>query len=74
MTEKEAQKKWCPFVRLSGGHNRIDKTTDGLSHWNSRCIASDCMMWEETTELISVGENEHYETDGNCGLKRKNYD
>jgi len=66
MDEKTARTKWCPHVRVNG-HNR-DYTRIPPDIEQFRCIASDCMMWKETTELVSVGENEHY---GDCGLKRE---
>lgn len=49
MTEDEAKTKWCPMVRYKSingeGINRWDSFTDSLS----RCIGSDCMMWEDHT-------------------------
>ena len=64
MTEEEARKKWCPHIRVNG-NNRSYSRTPPEPHLY-RCIASDCMMWEETTELVGSPPD-----DGDCGLKRK---
>jgi len=73
MTEEEARKKWCPHIRVVGS-NRDNRTTPPKLEQKFRCIASDCMMWEETTELVGSPPDEYYSTDGDCGLKRKTYD
>ena len=55
MTEEEAKKKWCPMVRtgLTMGmavNHHIDMMPGGQGvHDETRCIASDCMMWRFTT-------------------------
>ncbi len=68
MTENEARKKWCPHVRLwqlsgNGGdtaYNRIESEMGtNINPINSRCVASDCMMWRNN----EVGDNT-----GFCGL------
>ena len=68
MTEEEARKKWCPHVRLwqiSGNgndtaYNRTESEIgNNINPIRSRCIASDCMMWES----YGMGG-------GDCGLKR----
>jgi hypothetical protein len=55
MTEDEAQKKWCPFVRHNGedggtfnrGMGPDNATNDGRTNgaWMCNCIASQCMAW-----------------------------
>ena len=68
MTEAEARKKWCPMVRtgltagmavnrhIADAPNAIDGVYD-----ETRCRASDCMMWRE------------YRGNGWCGLAGTNY-
>lgn len=84
MTEDEARTKWCPHTRvwqISGTESTsvaYNRTESELSSYTNpsraRCIASDCMMWESTEELFGVPPDEYYETDGDCGLKRKIHD
>lgn len=59
MTEDEARRKWCPMVRtgLTAGMavnhhvgSRHDSPQAGDVHDETRCIASDCMMWRWGTE------------------------
>ena len=52
MTEEEARTKWCPHVRFPDAGNRSE-------YYNSKCIASDCMMWK----IANSGSKE-----GHCGL------
>jgi len=73
MTESEAKKRWCPFVRMhspgSGACNRETQTPD-MQYY--KCIASGCMAWrdDEVANQIarSVMENEGH---GFCGLAGK---
>jgi len=78
MKESEAKTKWCPFSRLaafgaSGGWNRRD---DGLIAAGNHCIGSACMAWR--WDLIDTfdgdGSYEPSDTDGSCGLARKESD
>lgn len=64
--EADAKKKWCPFVRtgLNAGmavNHHIGSRTGaphaGDVHEETRCVASECMMWRR-----SFGD------DGYCGL------
>lgn len=59
-TEKEAQTKWCPMVRVGNDNQsaenrncRLAEVSDGPGKgavWNC-CIASSCMMWRWVTTL-----------------------
>lgn len=58
LTEKEARRKWCPEARVSLYHratdaNRMVRYGSGVDSEDhvafeaaTRCIASDCMMWQ----------------------------
>jgi len=51
MTEDEGRTKWCPMVRYASirgrGINRwVAEDDKQLNPEPSRCIASDCMMWQ----------------------------
>lgn len=72
MTEDEARKKWCPMVRtgLTAGmavNHHVGSSHDspqaGDVHDETRCIASDCMMWR-----VNGRGN------GRCGLAGSDYD
>lgn len=51
MTEEEAKKKWCPFVRISDGENLNEPITSRLipledhGSGETNCIGSACMAW-----------------------------
>lgn len=69
MTEAEARTKWCPMVRmgLTAGMavNRHVADAPGAQdgvYDDTRCVASDCMMWR-----VRRGN-------GRCGLAGTNYD
>lgn len=76
MTEDEARKKWCPMVRtgLTAGmavNHHIGSSRHimqaGDVHDETRCVASDCMMWRwRVVEVLWVSH-----TDGYCGLAGK---
>ena len=58
MTEEEAEKRWCPFVRASGSLNGQAVTINraGNDITNATCISSECMAWRETKVAIKKGE------------------
>lgn len=63
LTEEEAKEKWCPQVRLGNdiGCNKNPNHKSGCS-----CVASECMMWREETEVrVKGGVGRIY---GWCGL------
>lgn len=76
LTEDEAKKKWCPFVRFAtipdGAfiyNNRVNSTEDiaklyspGDPDGPSRCIASACMAWH-----WRYGRNHNSSDQGFCG-------
>lgn len=74
MTEDEARKKWCPMVRtgLTAGmavNHHVGSSHDspqaGDVHDETRCIASDCMMWRQY-KTAGCGPDDH--ASGYCGL------
>lgn len=67
MTEDEARKKWCPFVRLADNENRhtwnrsveqFDADGGKMRAVYTACIASECMAWrwKEILERVADGE------------------
>ena len=72
MTEAEAKKKWCPFVRVpvtGGESNTIAGNREGDGSWNwkaFKCIGSDCMAWR--IDRTMPGPRKY----GYCGLAGKN--
>ena len=70
LTEEEAKKRWCPFVRYTSvrgvGINRwTDEGDDNFNPNATRCLASKCMAWRDVPDP--------YERDkrGYCGLAGK---
>lgn len=60
MTEEQALKKWCPFVRYEGdnggtfgrGLNRRNPTNKGAlsSDYECNCIATACALWSSMSK------------------------
>lgn len=86
MTEQEAKEKWCPMVRVimtpqdptwqnQAMTNRMEFVKQGLEE--TRCIASNCMMWKRFPECPvckSAAEVEKHgcnNESGFCGLAGK---
>ena len=81
LTEAEARKKWCPFVRArdfwdgsacSGNADAFDEKTSDNADYNrnpldSRCIASRCMAWRWITRDKASMEGT-FQKVGYCGL------
>lgn len=62
-TEEEARKRWCPHARVHyAGVVSVNRSSDGVPLPQARCVASDCMSWQNT--LPGVSER------GYCGLAR----
>ena len=61
ITEAEARKKWCPFVRLMPMNNATAPQCEPQSNrdgsWGTRCIASECMAWRKRAIDISQGQS-----------------
>ena len=64
MTEEDARKKWCPFVRWDPGSESGDPATNRHGSADHpivasvaayRCIASDCMAWRNDLAAPGVG-------------------
>ena len=74
MTEEEAKTKWCPHARVvlpAGGYasgNRFDDSQPNPDYMESRCIASDCMMWKWLRSSGKDGYGRPEEKTGYCGL------
>ena len=79
MTEQEAKTKWCPMVRVTmtpqdstwqnqAMTNRMAFVKHGLTE--SRCIASDCMMWRwgQKGAFVNGKYDDNYPVKGYCGL------
>lgn len=54
MTEEEAKTKWCPMIRTGmvagmAVNHHVDMQPGGQGVYDeTRCIASDCMMWRDS--------------------------
>jgi hypothetical protein len=66
-TEKSARTKWCPMTRTgptASNREKVHKPDYSGAHQHTiynetRCIASDCMMWRWST---------YQKEEGYCGL------
>ncbi|WP_181707360.1 hypothetical protein [Chthonobacter rhizosphaerae] len=68
VTEAEAKKKWCPFVRLDGPNRLNNMLTGGFDteHAVQHCIGSACMGWRAFGYSHVKGAD--FEHHGYCGL------
>lgn len=66
ITEEEATKRWCPFVRMSNGPdgswNRLVNSPGDYQSYN--CLASECMAWRK----VSADFDKDGNLPGYCGL------
>ena len=65
-TKEEAEKKWCPMVRIiefdvSAGLT-LKTNRNKINNISTNCIASECMMWKRG-KADEKGNNRGY-----CGL------
>jgi hypothetical protein len=75
-SEKVAREKWCPFARTESsegaGINRpshIYRNDDDAGvHFNTRCIASDCMAWRAERVKPDNWQPGEDLPPGRCGL------
>ena len=74
MTEDEANKKWCPMVKLFSRNGTIEDNRQ-YNGTTTNCIASACMMWRWIQEYdgIQFGAPQKFLplTKGYCGLGGK---
>lgn len=74
MTEDEARQKWCPMYRQRWRKEFDHSALDNREGKASRCIASDCMMWQQVDfegTVFSKKDAEFalkHKDDGYCGL------
>ena len=66
-SEKSAQTKWCPMVRIDGNNRLHNTMTDGFENSNRmyHCIAGQCMAWREY-ELSHMHGGAEPERHGYC--------
>ncbi len=84
MTEDEAKTKWCPMVHTryigtiaqKGQEERAMELSERKER-SSKCIASDCMMWQWVTtpadalKQSGLGQKYQQSENGYCGLAGK---
>lgn len=90
MTEDQAKQKWCPYQEMraqASAHTIMlactrwpddsEKFAKGANE-NKKCIGSDCMMWQTTSqEYDKIGadgfptRDAHMTISGYCGLAGK---
>lgn len=66
MTEDEAKKKWCPFVRHLGDEGRASYNVNAIGRRpaTANCVASACMAWRWAYNPDLNAPRYH----GGCGL------
>lgn len=69
VTESQARKKWCPFVRVDGNNRMHNLMTDGFDaeHMYQHCLGTTCMAWRAFNFSHMKGGSE-IEAHGYCGL------
>jgi hypothetical protein len=72
ITEKAAQTKWCPFVRIEGANRLYNTHSDGFQNTERmyHCIGSRCMSWRalHLSHMKGGGLGSAPEPHGYCGL------
>ena len=68
LTEDEARKKWCPFVRAGNeaGCNRSVLNAEG---YLDKCIASECMAWRWAAQSYEYKTTEAVWHEGGLGIE-----
>lgn len=72
LTEEDAQKNWCPFVRAVGGGYETARNCEPKSERTpsyARCVSSSCMAWRWTKQRLSAPDDPN--ATGYCGLAGK---
>jgi hypothetical protein len=70
VTEEEARRKWCPFVRdYYDWENKVVAVNRGTAI-DDRCWASDCMAWRWGLDVWDSAVDERRRS-GYCGLAAK---
>jgi hypothetical protein len=69
VTEKQARKMWCPFVRVEGNNRILNSLSDGFDaeHLYQHCLGSTCMAWRPFNYSHLKG-GEHVDAHGYCGI------
>lgn len=80
LTEAEAMTKWCPFVRVTRGHElgqfMVNRVMVNRGNAGSPqilfvgCLGAHCMAWVES-EFKTQNDQGQLEPRGHCGLVRK---
>jgi len=71
VTEAEARKLWCPFVRVDGSNRFNNTRNEGYNEAPGpyHCLGSECMEWRAVhARFLKEGASHLLEGHGYCGL------